>query len=290
MSVRVGGAPRRRNGVSVKTLLGCVVCTCIVVASTVLSARPPVAEARVEKVVVGSFDTVRVPVPAKTVPLGTKVRDIPLQFIEYPKHQLPTHALLTLENYAEAVTIAALPASLPIFGENLSHEAGSTNPVIERIPEGMRAMTLRVDATAAVEGWAGSGSIVDVLLVLESKTTVVAEKVKILSAERSVAPVEGSMAPSVPTTVTLLVTQEQCLAINTAIPRGRIAFALRATRDDGSWRSTSFSADRLQGGPEAKTADIRGVATVIGKAFALSDGKWVPATGIPAGFLATRED
>ena len=44
------------------------------------------------------------------------------------------------------------------------------------------------------------------VLVEQSQTTVIAEKVKVLSAERSVTPVEGSEAPSVPSTITLLVT------------------------------------------------------------------------------------
>lgn len=77
---------------------------------------------------------------------------------------------------------------------------------------------MRVDATSSVEGWAGSGSLVDVLLIQKDRTTVVAEKVKVLSSERSSSPVEGGASPSVPSTATLLVTQEQCLAINTAIP------------------------------------------------------------------------
>lgn len=290
MSVRVGVMPRRRSGVTTKTVVSCVVCSSLFIVGAILSTRPPKAEARVDKIIVGTFDTIKVPVPANLVPVGTRVRNIPLQFTDYPKHQLPKDALTSLDNYLEAVTVAPLPANLPIFSENLSHNAGSSNPVIERIPDGMRAMTLRVDATAAVEGWAGSGAIVDVLLVLENKTTVVAEKVKILSAERSVAPVEGSAAPNVPTTVTLLVTQEQCLAINTAIPRGRIAFALRAARDDGSWRNTSFSAERLQGGVEKKSAEIRGVVTTKGRAFALTDGRWIEAETIPSGFFAQRKE
>jgi len=193
----------------------------------------------------------------------------------------------------DAYTIAPLPANLPIFETNLNKRGQSVNPVVERIPPGMRAMTISVDATSAVEGWAGSGAIVDVLLVQKDRTTVVAESVKILSAERSVSPIEGSAAPSVPRTVTLLVTQEQCLAINTAIPQGKIAFALRGSADDDRWASSTYLADRLRGGPGVmrnKDGIITGYANIKEgsneRSYALTDGKWIRTEAKPQGFLA----
>ncbi|MCB9029481.1 MAG: Flp pilus assembly protein CpaB [Deltaproteobacteria bacterium] len=240
--------------------------------------------------IVAEYDTVTVPVPAEFVPTGTKVRDIRFRHVPYPKHQLPNGALQNIDQFVEAVTIAPLPASLPIFKENLSLEAAASNPVVERIPKGMRAMTIKVDATSAVEGWAGSGSIVDVLLVEKSKTSVIAEKVKILSAERSVSPVGGNASPNVPKTVTLLVSQEQCLAINTAIPLGRIAFALRGTRDQEQWDDTQFTSAQLKGSSKTLNPNgaVNGFVTLRdeqGKSYALRNGKWVPTDIIPEGFF-----
>lgn len=246
-------------------------------------------------IIVGEFDTVDVPVPAAFVPTGTKVKDIRFRTERFPKHQIPVGAIVSVREYLEAVTTAPLPANLPLFPENVSLVGGAKNPVIERIPAGMRAMTLRVDATAAVEGWAGSGSVVDILLVEKDRTTVVAEKVKVLSAERSVSPVEGASAPNVPSTVTVLVTQAQCLAINTAIPRGKIAFALRSLHDEDNWADTVFTAGRLNGAlrsPEAKSSISGFVSVKDGdevSSFALSNGKWVRSEAIPEGFFAAQE-
>jgi Flp pilus assembly protein CpaB len=267
----------------------------IVVAALVLRREPLQVEAAVPApAIVAEFDTVNVPVPAEVVPANTKIKDIAFKLVAYPAHQVPPGVLTDLDSYLDATTVTVLPANLPMFADNLSRTAITKNPVVERIPPGMRAMTVRVDATAAVEGWAGSGSIVDVLLVENDKTTVVAEKVTILSAERSLAPVDSS-SPSVPKTVTLLVTQEQCLAINTAIPIGRIAFALRSGRDEGIWSTTSYSADRLRGSSLVVDRDgtITGVVSVQGRSsvrsFALSDGKWIPAQSVPEGFFVGRE-
>jgi Flp pilus assembly protein CpaB len=246
----------------------------------------------VKPTIVAEFDTVSVPVPAVQVAPGTRVKDIRFKMVSFPRHQIPEGAIRNIDALQNGVAIAALPANLPLFVQNFRLNARGSNPVIERIPSGMRAITIRVDATSAVEGWAGSGSLVDVMLIEKDSTTVVAERVKILSTERKVAAVEGEAAPSVPSTVTLLVTQEQALAINTAIPRGRIAFALRSFDDEERWRDRSYNSSRLKGGGSDKDGKgaISGYAAVKGgsgqEGFALSDGHWVRTEVVPEGFLA----
>lgn len=285
---RASSRKRRRSNVFGYALVGIAV-----IVAAVIFRKHEVVQAPPQTAIVAEFDTVQVPVPAEQVPIGTRVKDIRFRTVAYPKHQLPKGTLQSLDSIAEAVTVAPLPANLPLFAANFSLTAHTTNPVLERIPPGMRAMTIRVDATSAVEGWAGSGSIVDVLLVEKSRTAVVAEKVRVLSAERSVSPVEGSSSPNIPSTVTLLVSQEQCLAINTAIPLGKIAFALRSNRDDADWADTLFTPDNLKGGatvPRPKQsitgyASLKGANNNDAQAFALADGKWTRTQSVPEGFL-----
>ena len=229
--------------------------------------------------------------------MGTKVSDIKFKNVKYPKHQVPKGALLTLEGMQEAIALTKLPANLPMFESNFSFTSFAQNPVVDKIPQGMRAMTIHVDATSSVEGWAGSGSIVDVLLIQKDKTSVIAEKVKILSSERSVAPVQQENAPNIPSTVTLLVTQDQCLALNMAIPLGRIAFALRSANDEDNWENAQFNSDNLRGGPVGtkKTEEsIRAVVSVKGKngkggkVYALSGDKWLETKEVPKGFHVSK--
>lgn len=243
-----------------------------------------------QRAFVPEFNVVQVPVPRGPVPAGMNVRDIPVRMESFPEHQLPEAAVRDLGAWREAVTLVALPGGLPIVGSNLGSPDEIANPIVGRIPPGMRAMTVRVDATAAVEGWVRSGSIVDVLLVQSSRTTVVAEQVKVISAERSLSPGDESTQAPIPSTVTLLVTQDQCLAINTAVALGKIAFALRSARDPDTWRTTQFSADSLSYDRKpASSARVNGVVSVgrgaEKKSFALVDGAWVPTESIPAGFL-----
>ena len=287
------GSTRRRARSSMTSVM--VMAGAIVVSAFILAHRDHGLDnqAEAKAMIVAEFDTVSVPVPVSAVPAGMKVKEISFHSVSFPKHQLPAGAITNIGPVLEAVTVAPLPANLPLFPQNVSLTAGSNNPVIERIPQGMRAMTIRVDATSSVEGWAGSGTLVDVLLIQKDRTTVVAEKVRVLSSERSVSPVEGTASPNVPTTVTLLVSQEQCLAINTAIPLGKIAFALRGAQDKDSWSTTDYSSERLKGGSRGSgvKTSINGYISIGDdkekRSFALADGKWVATDVAPEGFLVS---
>lgn len=265
----------------VLAIVGAVLCVLIL-----SGQRTRVPTEAPERSIVAEFNTIDIPVPEKPVPAGSVIEQVQFKTISYPTHQIPKGALQSIKGYEQAVTLVSLPAGLPVFAENLSFAKGATNPVLDRIPPGMRAMTVRVDATAAVEGWAGSGSVVDVLLVEKDRTSVIAEKVTILSAERSVSPVGGLNAPSVPSTVTLLVSQDQCLAINTAQPLGKIAFALRGRSDDQRWDDSSYTSEKLAQKQNfiSTKRKINGVATVKDgkgvKSFALSGDQWLPSEGI----------
>src|SRR5262245_17809898 len=106
---------QRRTGGS-HTLFGLTLLAVAVVYSAHLvrshAAPPaPITEARF----VAEYDTVNIPVPARAVPAGTRVRDIPLVQMTYPLRQLPEGALRSLAGLENAVTLAPLPANLPFF-------------------------------------------------------------------------------------------------------------------------------------------------------------------------------
>lgn len=286
MPARISKKTAQRRGRSQPLLMGTLLSCCVISVGaalwTVSASQRPVEQSR--PIVVGQFDSIEIPVPVRAVPRGTRVGDIPLTMIRFPEHQIPEGAVRDINQYRDWVTTAELPGSLPLFVQNLNQSLTSKNPVITQIPDGMRAIAVKVDATSAVEGWATSGAHVDVILVRSDNetSTIIAENVRVLSAERSVDPLSGDQAPNVPSTVTLLVDQTQCLAINTAIPLGTIRFALRNSEDSEGWVLSSFDSSRLQKGssnsPEKK---ISGYVTVTDprskkeKTFAVREGDLV---------------
>lgn len=293
MAGRVNKIYRRSNYPIYFSLIGLIFVT--VIGFMTLSYKTKASTNQPVPVVVAEYNLVTLPVPAEPVRAGVEFSEIKLRTLQLPANQIPDGAVKDVRELIGSVTAVSLPANLPLFRENFSSNMGGANPVIDKIPTGMRAMTLKVDATSAVEGWAGSGTIVDVLLVEKERTAVVAENVKVLSAERSVSPVQGSASPEVPSTITLLVTQEQCLAINTAVLLGKIAFALRGVSDQETWTDRQFTADRLahnsaEGGlPQSRVAGYAEIQGLEEDRYTLADGKWLRTSIKPEGFLVGRK-
>jgi Flp pilus assembly protein CpaB len=295
MATRVSGSQIRRYS-SAGSLLGILAVSLGVGSAAYLAGKSltPTPTRETFKAYVPEYNVVAVPVPDGPVPAGISLRDVKTHLEKFPSHQLPQGVLMDINSVLDRVTLVAIPGGLPIMEANIGSFDEATNPILGKIPPGMRAMTVKVDATSAVEGWARGGSIVDVLLVEKNRTTVIAEAVRVISAERSLSPIDENVtsgAPtSIPSTVTLLVTQEQCLAINTAVPMGKIAFALRSAKDDESWRDTRFSSDDFSETKKpVNKAKVGGVVSFGSgaekKQYALVDGDWIPADNVPPGFF-----
>ncbi len=290
--------PSARRSVYASRTLGLFLLGFGIAGVAYLQGRRMPTEVRVERsrAYVPEFNVVEIPVPDRPVGAGVSMRDVPVRLEKFPEHQLPRGVVRDIGRVRDSVTLVALPGGLPILDVNVGTSDEATNPLVGRIPPGMRAMTVRVDVTSAVEGWARSGSVVDVLLVEKNGTKVVAERVKIISAERSLSSsVSLDTTAAIPNTATLLVTQEQCLAINTAVAVGKIAFALRSGSDAESWRDGEFNADELSGREGRKRKPkVEGVVSIgrgDGKRrYALVEGRWIPADAMPAGFFVNQSD
>lgn len=239
--------------------------------------------------IVTEDDTIEIPVPARIVARGEKIGDVPIALVQWPKSRVSPEYVLALEGVRSSVAQTTLPKLLPIPLSALSSGPIEHNHVAEAIPAGMRAITVRVDAESAVEGWAQSGSFVDVILVRkgggeELETKVIAENVRILSAGRSAEPQAAEQsAPTPPSTVTLLTSQEDALRIKGAANLGRLTFALRGHGDQAPTTSVELTEHSLLGG--AKTLiparhEFRGVARgPDGQNYVLEDGsRWVEAS------------
>lgn len=190
-------------------------------------------------VVASEDDVVLVPTPLRSIAKGEKLGSVTFVRTKWPKSKLTMSYVTNIDTVAESVALVALPANLPVPTTAISENSSSGNEVIDRIPPEMRAITVRVDAESAVEGWARPGDFVDVILLRNSKSKgsgieakVIAENVKILSAGSSTQPMGGKESSSrAPATVTLLVDQENALKVKAADKIGKLTFALRGTGD-----------------------------------------------------------
>ena len=234
-------------------------------------------------------DVILIPTPLRPVAKGERIDGIPFSRTKWPKSQLKMEYLKAVEGYGSYVTLASLPPNLPVPISALGQAGAEGNAVVDRIPQEMRAITVRVDDESAVEGWARPGDFVDIILLRQAKEAdigieakVIAENVKILSAGRSVEPMgpQGSTAAKAPATVTVLVDQEHALKVKAAANIGKLTFALRAGGDDSPTVAKRVDQKTLLGNARAFLPEqpiYQGKATgPDGKVYVLSEqSKWV---------------
>ena len=232
-------------------------------------------------------DNVIVPVPSRQIARGEKLRDVPFNKSLWPKSKVPPGALLELQKYQNSLAKISIPALVPVPLTALSSLPVEANLVAEGIPDGMRAITLKVDTESSIEGWARSGNFVDVVLIRtkdkqnsELEAKVIAENVRILSSGRSADPSSESESTSnIPTSATLLVSQEDALKIKTASSLGKITFTMRGLGDQLPTTVKTLNQRHL-GSSSGKKTTFKGVAKgPNGKTWVLTDdANWIRAS------------
>ncbi len=162
-----------------------------------------------------------------------------------------------------------------------------SNPVSAKIPEGYRAVTINVNSTSSVEGWATPGAKVDVVWASrirgQAGVSVIVQNAEVLSAERMVDPNLKPGTP-VPSTVTLLVTADDANKIMLATTTGALSLSLRGDQDTGKGvGGGSITVDSLLNGADTTsktrskgiTVKVKGPDGKI-QEMELIDGKLVP--------------
>jgi pilus assembly protein CpaB len=209
------------------------------------------------------------------------------------KEQVPPGAINSFKDVQGMFVKNTIPANQLVFGESLTaNQPNST--ITANIPEGFRAVTIRVDERTSVEGWARPGARVDIVWATELRgektVSVIVQNAKILSAERqalgvpAVGPDGQPIVGGVPTTVTLLVTAQDAAKIQLASTAGTLSLSLRGDRDSGSGEQTPSITlrDLLANGRSDSDKDNREGIIKIRKSngryeeFMLKNGKLVP--------------
>ena len=195
----------------------------------------------VEKEVPVSMTDVLVPI--QDIEVGTPVDEPMFASVSRPTVGLPLNLVKNFDDIRGTFARTFVPAYQPVV-RNLFTKEQPANAVIASIPPGYRAVTINVDATTSVEGWANAGAIVDVHWISEaigSRTVVLlVQNAKVLSAERRVDPkAQPDPAKPIPTTVTLLTTERDAQKISLAATSGTLVLHLRGAQDNGKTAASS---------------------------------------------------
>ena len=196
-----------------------------------MNNRPvDVVEAKFQPVVVANAD----------LSLGAELRAEDLKVSRFPDGQAPEGAFARVDEIVGRGVIVSIVKNEPILPAKLaSKEAGAGLPPV--IPEGMRAVSVRVNEVIGVAGYVLPGTHVDVLATAsptnnaaDVTTKVVLANVQVLTAGTRIEQDQKDGKPVQVTVVTMSVSPEQAERLALASTEGKIQLALRNPLDQST--------------------------------------------------------
>lgn len=186
--------------------------------------------------------------PERFVPSGSPIGTIRLKEVLWPRNQVPEGAVQDEAEIRGMFAKVDIPANTPLQREFLTKEK---DDFVLPVSPGNRAVSIEVDAVSGIEGHASPGTRVDVILTYyesgELTSKVIVENTRVLSLGGDTTPLSqrsdirrrGRAQAS--RTITLEVTPEAALKIQTAKKLGSMSLIMRAQGDNRPMRETTVS-------------------------------------------------
>jgi pilus assembly protein CpaB len=184
-----------------------------------VKTRIPVAETR--NVIVAAAD----------ISPGTALSGGLVKTVSWPLKVIPPKSAATMQEIEGRVAMAPIPQGNPVLFSMLAPE-GTAAGLSGILPDGKRALTVKVDEVAGVAGFIHPGDHVDVLVDLPIKeatehfSKTILHDILILT-NGQIWQQKGDSKPVVVNTVTLELTPEESEVLNLASNEGKIRLALR---------------------------------------------------------------
>ncbi|NIP80925.1 MAG: Flp pilus assembly protein CpaB [Gemmatimonadetes bacterium] len=201
----------------------------------------------------------QVVVATRALPVGALLKEEDVRVIDWPAESVPENYVTVTSDVIGRGLISAVRTNEPILTTELAEKgSGAGLPII--IPEGKRALSIRVDEVIAVAGFVIPHTRVDVLLTLEQndqpRTQVILQNMTVLAAGQVVQRDEEGNPMNVGV-VTLLVTPQEAEKLTLAAQQGRIQLALRNMIDVEEAATDGIRANALMTGPTQRTSSGR---------------------------------
>lgn len=193
------------------------------------------------------------------IPLGTKVVAEQLMRVHLPSNAVPDGVFDSEDKLLGRVPVVDIAAREPITDFKLAPE-GSTGGLSAVIPEGYRAMTVKVDDVVGVSGFLQPGTMVDVLTVIDPPddnarrdpvSKIVLQYVKVLASGQNLDRPKNEREAESVRAVTLQVTPEQAEKLALAATEGKLRLVMRNTIDQNDEQTPGANKQTLLTGERA---------------------------------------
>jgi pilus assembly protein CpaB len=220
-------------------------------------------------------------VVAKTeIPLGEKITAEQVAFAQMPNGSVPEGVFRKIEEVVGRVAITPIGVRETITTMKLAPE-GTGAGLSAVIPEGYRAMTVKVDDVVGVSGFVRPGSFVDVVAVIVpvNQTSasqgpiskIVLQNIKVLASGAKIDSPNNQREPTSVNAVTLQVTPEQAEKLVLAANESKLQLVMRNYSDQedaqtkGANKATLLSGESYvpQPSPPSEKSESRPIVKYI---------------------------
>src|SRR5690242_11910308 len=196
------------------------------------------------------------------IPVGTRIIAEQLTVTQLPRSAAPdgTFSKIDPENLIGRVAVVRIAAREPITESRLA-PLGSAAGLSSVIPEGYRAMNVRVDDVVGISGFIMPGALVDIVVVIEPPDSdkqkervskIVLQNIKVLANGANLDKPKNEKEVDRVKTVTLQVTPEQAEKLALASSEGRLQLVMRNSIDQGDEVTTGATKKSLLSGERAQ--------------------------------------
>jgi len=202
----------------------------------------------------------KVAVAKVAIPLGSKIIAEQIMVVQFPKESTPDGAFDSPDKLAGRVAVVNIAAREPVTETKLAAE-GTAAGLSAVIPEGYRAMTVKVDDAAGISGFIQPGSLVDIVVTIDSRegsghqdpvSKIVLQNIKVLANGQNIDKPENEREANSVKAVTLQVTPEQAEKLALAATEGKLQLVMRNQIDQGDEQTPGVNKRNLLGGEAAQ--------------------------------------
>lgn len=201
----------------------------------------------------------RVAVAKVAIPIGTKIIPEQVMVVQFPPESTPDGAFDSVEKLSGRVAVTNIAPREPITEARLAAE-GTAGGLSAVIPEGYRAMTVKVDDVVGISGFIMPGTLVDVVVVIDPMekggmqdpiSKIVLQNIKVLANGQNIDKPQDQRETNAVKAVTLLVTPEQAEKLALATSEGKLQLVMRNSIDQGDEQTTGINKRGLLSGERA---------------------------------------
>jgi len=204
----------------------------------------------------------RVAVAKVAIPIGTKIIPEQVVMVQFLKESSPDGSFESPDKLTGRVAVTNIAPREPITEARLAPE-GTAGGLSAVIPEGYRAMTVKVDDVVGISGFIMPGTLVDVVVTIDPEersgmqdpvSKIVLQNIKVLANGQNIDKPEDQREANSVKAVTLLVTPEQAEKLALAASVGKLQLVMRNSIDQGDEQTPGINKRSLLGGERAVPA------------------------------------